>query len=1021
MKSDIERKIAEYADKLKSLNGPDDKRIKKRVLAALGKLKKELAGLDNSVYSGAAESAAVNYNGSTEVVKATEAIKNTETTLTRKQLKAKLKLLNKELADYAQKKQLKVATKRFAWGVRKGMEPDKHTYANLLNCHVRCGDLDGALHHFAEMIKAKLSPNIVIYTVLLKGYCEKGDLAGARNLFFSQIPSCKLTPGIRTVNTFIRGCTKIGAANSALSAYHLLKGRNGSKIDVVEVKQNGAKSAGQDKKRKRSDEADDDDGEDDNDISDEKWISNDEPENDENSGNASLFESVVALLCQALQVERASVLAMDAVNSVESLKGNYPSDHTSDYYCVLCPYTHLANSISYHGIMNTGKMKTNNTTDFASMYANLSKACLFTGKCEEAQKWLDCALTALESSKSSQLRNSMQQNRENESRKNNNEDGLKDAKRSKSIDLFLRHRRAEIESEVESISHCLSALKSLSSLRLKGAQEQALKIGFMQTLSRVLHFGFNGSGDHDDCCYPGDGDAHHASTASTSSANPPNVGVTSSNALILAVKDKFGLDRVLEAPLGINTSDTLHADHQLLFRECKDDVAAKLSRSLVRDTGFIDFNELFSTVKRSQRATSSSAMDVTNTSDEEDVDVETDSKENALPVNIEICSGSGEWVVSHAASDLYYRTGKHDKRDTPPAPSRASPRALWLALELRCDRVYHTICRSVLENIVRHSQHAREAIIADSAHVQSSPPPPLPLGGLPNLAVIGGDASHILPNRIAPGSIANVYINHPEPPERTGGVGDSEGQHLLTQSFFSEIHRILSNEGKCTIVTDNLPYAKSLLQALGKTAVSEAKSSLSSSGKVYFSSVSLPSSDSDSKGRVLEEEVVISTSQSSASTANQRKEDVRKKAKMKAKRSSNRNSSDDEDDDDDEDEDEVGNDDEDDFTYINDEDSVPVNGDIKSVNNKAKLKSDNSQKNTPRGSIKRNEINQNATVESANKGLESKIQVLQLWRGDSAEGNDADGNGDDKASSYFDRMWERGQKKRRYFMVLQKG
>jgi tRNA G46 methylase TrmB len=664
--------------------------------------------------------------------------------------------------------------------------------------------------------------------------------------------------------------------------------------------------------------------------------------------------------------------------------------------------------------MNTGKMKTNNTTDFASMYANLSKACLFTGKCAEAQKWLDCALTALESSKSSQLRNSMQQNRENESRKSNNEDGLKDAKRSKSIDLFLRHRRAEIESEVESISHCLSALRSLPSLRVKGAQEQALKIGFMHTLSRVLHFGFNGSGDHDDCCYPGDGDAHHVSAASTSAANPLIEEVMSSNALILAVKDKFGLDRVLETQSpGSNALETLHADHQLLFRECKDDVAAKLSRSVVKDTGFIDFNELFSTVKRSQSATSSSAMDVTVTSDEEDVEVETDIRENALPVNIEICSGSGEWVVSHAASDLYYRTGKH-------APSGASPRALWLALELRCDRVYHTICRSVLENIVRHSQHAGEASIADSGHVQSSPPPPLSLGGLPNLAVIGGDASHILPNRIAPGSIANVYINHPEPPERTGGVGDSEGQHLLTQSFFSEIHRILSNEGKCTIVTDNLPYAKSLLQALGKTAVTEAKSPSSSSGKVYFSSVSLPSSDSDSKGRVLEDEVVISTSQSSSSTANQSKEDVKNKAKMEAKRSSSINSSDD-DEDDDGDEDKVGNDDEDDFTYINDEDAVPVNGDIKSVNNKTKLKAKKSQKNAPRGSIKRNKISQIASVESAHKGLESKIQVLQLWRGDSAEGNDDDNNGDDRASSYFDRMWERGQKKRRYFMVLQKG
>lgn len=337
MKTDIERKIAEYAEKLKSLDGPDDKRIKKRVLAALGKLKKDLAECNGVVAPSADKRVIADDYGSTEITKTTEVVRNAETTLTRKQLKAKLKLLNKELADYAQKKQLKIATKRFSWGLRKGMEPDKHTYANLLNCHVRCGDLDGALKHFAEMITAKLSPNIVIYTVLLKGYCDKGDLSGARNLFFTQIPSCKLSPGIRTVNTFMRGCTKIGAAKSALNAYCLLKGRSRIMNNAQVIKQKDATLLGLEKKRKRSDgaddgdndDSDDDDNDEDGDISSSKRKSKEEEEeeeeldeNDESSGNASLFESVVALLCQALQVDKASVLAIDAINSIESSKGD---------------------------------------------------------------------------------------------------------------------------------------------------------------------------------------------------------------------------------------------------------------------------------------------------------------------------------------------------------------------------------------------------------------------------------------------------------------------------------------------------------------------------------------------------------------------------------------------------------------------------------------------------------------------------------------------------------------------------
>jgi hypothetical protein len=46
-------------------------------------------------------------------------------------------------------------------------------------------------------------------------------------------------------------------------------------------------------------------------------------------------------------------------------------------------------------------------------------------------------------------------------------------------------------------------------------------------------------------------------------------------------------------------------------------------------------------------------------------------------------------------------------------------------------------------------------------------------------------------------------------------IGDrkSDGKHLLTAEFFSDVHRILQVNGMLTIVTDNLPYATQLAKA----------------------------------------------------------------------------------------------------------------------------------------------------------------------------------------------------------------
>ena len=323
-KPEIERKIAEYAHKLENLNGPDDKRIKKRILQALGKLKKQLASESSAT---SVDARGDDEEGGEGEVDEKMNLKPVEIVLSRKHLKAKLKLLNKELADCAKKKQLKTAVKRFNWGVRKGMEPDKHTYANLLNCYVRCGDLDGALQQFKCMTEAKVSPNIVIYTTLLKGYCDRGDLSGAQNLLFTEMPINKLTPGIRTLNTFIRGCTKLGAVTSAMRAYLLLhdSSKKSKTDDITAVNTINNKNNKNNESKKKRKRASTDDDEDDGDNDDTTDPTDDGPEGPDGdigeNGKASLLESVVALLCQSLDVEQASLLAVEAVTSLEASRG----------------------------------------------------------------------------------------------------------------------------------------------------------------------------------------------------------------------------------------------------------------------------------------------------------------------------------------------------------------------------------------------------------------------------------------------------------------------------------------------------------------------------------------------------------------------------------------------------------------------------------------------------------------------------------------------------------------------------
>lgn len=152
-----------------------------------------------------------------------------------------------------------------------------------------------------------------------------------------------------------------------------------------------------------------------------------------------------------------------------------------------------------------------------------------------------------------------------------------------------------------------------------------------------------------------------------------------------------------------------------------------------------------------------------------------------LPIKLEICAGAGEWAVAQA---------------------RADPRSHWATLELRHDRAYQTLFKLIIS-------------------------------GVENMTVLAGDAMNVLPNHWKDATVSHVFVNHPEPPQQTSTKLASQGKHLLTASFFHQISRVLVDEGRFTILTDNLWYAKLLL-----------KDMTSSSFPSDLSSVALDSTES---------------------------------------------------------------------------------------------------------------------------------------------------------------------------------
>eukprot|EP01062_Namystynia_karyoxenos_P023366 TRINITY_DN19021_c0_g1_i2.p1 TRINITY_DN19021_c0_g1~~TRINITY_DN19021_c0_g1_i2.p1 ORF type:complete len:1049 (+),score=312.68 TRINITY_DN19021_c0_g1_i2:96-3149(+) len=128
--------------------------------------------------------------------------------------------LTREISAAAQHKSLRAAKAAWAKLEEEGLTPSAYTHASMIHAYVNSGDLPGARARLQAMRAAGHAPNAVVYTTLVKGCCQAGDIEGAQQLLDAMVSETPpVIPDERAVNTFLRGCVRVGALEPACAAF----------------------------------------------------------------------------------------------------------------------------------------------------------------------------------------------------------------------------------------------------------------------------------------------------------------------------------------------------------------------------------------------------------------------------------------------------------------------------------------------------------------------------------------------------------------------------------------------------------------------------------------------------------------------------------------------------------------------------------------------------------------------------------------------------------------------------------
>lgn len=128
---------------------------------------------------------------------------------------------------------------------------------------------------------------------------------------------------------------------------------------------------------------------------------------------------------------------------------------------------------------------------------------------------------------------------------------------------------------------------------------------------------------------------------------------------------------------------------------------------------------------------------------------------NSNPIHIEYCSGNGTWIAERA---------------------QENPTQNWVAVEMKFDRV-----RKIWSKV---------------QNLQLS-----------NLFIVCGEALTATRYFFSSASVDEVYINFPDPwPKKKHAKN-----RLLKGSFIEELWRIFHDDGRLTLVTDDVPYSEQVI------------------------------------------------------------------------------------------------------------------------------------------------------------------------------------------------------------------
>ena len=232
----LEARLEMLQKKVEEFRAPEKKAARARVFRSIGKVHQSLRALEArgaDVHEGASGSDTNGGCNLSQIERPAKKAKKAKGTVaeapssprapsaaptaskeTRRKIKQRLQLLNKQIVIHGQRKQLTKALCVYEQIISEGLTPSDYTHTNLINAFVRSGDIQGAMQQLVAMQDAGATPNVVTYTALIKGVCSAGDMKGAEELLArmgEQRPP--LLPNLRTINTLLRGCVRVGDVN----------------------------------------------------------------------------------------------------------------------------------------------------------------------------------------------------------------------------------------------------------------------------------------------------------------------------------------------------------------------------------------------------------------------------------------------------------------------------------------------------------------------------------------------------------------------------------------------------------------------------------------------------------------------------------------------------------------------------------------------------------------------------------------------------------------------------------------